>query len=533
MSTYPYINSARLRKSSVDGRSVYEEALSDQGRVIFSGPFRRLQSKAQVFPLEENASVRSRLTHSIEVANIGKFIAREIINKLNSCSIKNKNKNSSRQEICELERAFETFSETACLIHDIGNPPFGHFGETAIKQWFSIKGNQSFIKSISNTNKEIAQRREQGTHPDYLAPNTDHEYEHYLKHDFENFDGNAQGLRIICRVQGDFDRLGLNLTTTQLSGFMKYVACSDNIDRSKNSYFSKKPGYFLTEKGIVHEIRKVLFGDENIRKRHPIAFVMEAADDIAYCISDIEDGLEKQVISFESIKIELKPLYIDVCKNYGIKKKVYKRFWKATTNKLFKEVNENPQYTLFTRLRVKHILQQVDGASQIYVDNLKAIREGNYNHSLIAKPSVHHAWLKALKIYTERNIYLSPSVVTPELSGLSIITGILEKYKCILELSANAFSRIVDPLDVTVNEKELSIETLLISGLPSSYIELYKSSVSSFREGDYKPVGDNYYTNEWLFRAHLILDYVSSMTDDFAFRTFKILSGNSHKPPKY
>src|SRR5882762_4395057 len=122
----------RHRPSKVHGRNLEEEADADRGRVLFSAPFRRLQNKAQVFSLESNAAVRSRLTHSLEVSSIGRFVAQQAIkafspDELNSLGIAGK------------ERPLITFVETACLLHDLGNPPFGHFGEIAVSDWFHLK----------------------------------------------------------------------------------------------------------------------------------------------------------------------------------------------------------------------------------------------------------------------------------------------------------------------------------------------------------------------------------------------------------
>ena len=124
------LSNTRFRTSEVSDRHILLEAESDRGRLLFCPAFRRLQQKAQVFSMESNASVRSRLTHSLEVAQVGRYIADQI-------SIQLMEKKLAEKEECA---ALTTFVETACLMHDIGNPPFGHFGEFAISEWFKING---------------------------------------------------------------------------------------------------------------------------------------------------------------------------------------------------------------------------------------------------------------------------------------------------------------------------------------------------------------------------------------------------------
>jgi len=126
------ISAARHRPSRVKNRTLEEEADADRGRVLFCAPFRRLQNKAQVFSLESNAAVRSRLTHSLEVSSIGRFVAQQAVKAFPSADLK-------RLGLEGKERPLLTFVETACLLHDLGNPPFGHFGEIAISDWFHLK----------------------------------------------------------------------------------------------------------------------------------------------------------------------------------------------------------------------------------------------------------------------------------------------------------------------------------------------------------------------------------------------------------
>jgi dGTPase len=156
MKIKPYtalISTQRHRLSSYSGRSIIVESESDRGRVVFSNSFRRLQQKAQVFPLESNAAVRNRLTHSLEVAHIGKYLAQRIYSVL-----KEKDPKFLNCGLENLEIPFVNIVETACLIHDIGNPPFGHFGEVAICDWFSKNGKKCLEKALKKSRNKTKQK---------------------------------------------------------------------------------------------------------------------------------------------------------------------------------------------------------------------------------------------------------------------------------------------------------------------------------------------------------------------------------------
>lgn len=255
------LSTTRLRPSEVEGRQIVTESESERGRVLFCAAFRRLQQKAQVFSMEPNAAVRSRLTHSLEVSQLGRYIGDEIGQRL-----------SHRNLMDAAQRAaFVNFVETACLMHDIGNPPFGHFGEAAIQKWFGAEGGPCMKKAIGlKDNGELG-----SGDPRLVAMNAD----------FKEFDGNPQGLRIVARLQWNTDQYGLNLTKTSLATYLKYIRQAGAVS---SGLFVKKAGFFLTEAPIVKTVWKE-FGYE-VPQRFPLAYVMEAADDIAYCVSDLEDS---------------------------------------------------------------------------------------------------------------------------------------------------------------------------------------------------------------------------------------------------
>jgi len=227
----------------------------DYDRAIFSTPVRRMQDKTQVFPLDPNDSVRTRLTHSLEVSNIARNMARGIGNWL-----------IEKEEIDREQRdSIEIVATTCGLIHDLGNPPFGHAGEKAIQEWFMEKNkDENFFKF-----------------------GKDFESDKQLKNNFLEFEGNAQTIRLISKLQVLADFHGLNFTCATMSAACKYIASASEI--TKTPHEKSKLGYFTSERDLIKDIQEET-GTENVR--NPITYIVESADDIAYSVVDIEDGVK-------------------------------------------------------------------------------------------------------------------------------------------------------------------------------------------------------------------------------------------------
>ncbi|MGK0256170.1 MAG: dGTPase, partial [Arcobacteraceae bacterium] len=210
---------------------------SDRGRIISAPAFRRLQKRTQVFALELNAAVRSRLTHSLEVSQTARFIARTILKKLDY------------ENLNKMSNAFISTCEMASLLHDIGNPPFGHFGETAINEWME-KSSETILMNLYG----------------------DENLKKKLKKDLCSYDGNAQAIRIVHKLQR------LNLSYTQTASIIKYTrgAFEEKSDDENFSYLKKKPGYYFSEKEFIDTIGDTL--DIKSGHRFPLTYIMEAAD---------------------------------------------------------------------------------------------------------------------------------------------------------------------------------------------------------------------------------------------------------------
>ncbi|SFM34635.1 dGTPase [Marinobacter zhejiangensis] len=469
------------------GVAVLEDQLeSDRGRIINSAAVRRLQQKTQVFPLEHNAAVRSRLTHSLEVQQTGRFIVRTIFRKLGA--------RAEAYGLKGLERAMESLVEMACLMHDIGNPPFGHFGEAAISRWFQRHAH------------------ELGPFSDVAGPA---ELRDALLRELGSFEGNAQAIRLISRLQK------LNLTFVQSAAVFKYTRVATEPrpgDGSAFNYLQKKPGYYYSERTFVGQMQQALGMAPGCR--HPLAYIMEAADDISYCLADLEDGVDKGLMSFPVLADALKSAYAQARPN-DADAPHFRNFGEARSfAQLVDEVLEranretiNKDHEFFVWLRVKLIHPLVNHAAEAFIEHISEVFHGRLNRALLEDGSPCHSVIETFKTVAVEKVFSVPEVETLELQGYRIITGLLEHYRPLLDLDLDAFDRLRGG-----SSKGLLIESRLFKRLPAKHVKAYESMRSE------QP--DNASAELWecYCRCRLLQDMVSGMTDQFALDEFRTLS---------
>ncbi|MHC6201559.1 dGTP triphosphohydrolase, partial [Elizabethkingia miricola] len=261
-----------------DIRNEYER---DWDRIIFSSPFRRLQNKTQVFPLPEEIFVHNRLTHSLEVASVGRSLGKIVGKRLLEIEEISKEENARKFYKNNLKNVIGA----ACLAHDLGNPAFGHSGEEAISKYFKKR----------DTNKVEDQ--------EFKNQFTNNEWK-----DLTTFEGNANALRIITHSQKNRLEGGFRLTYSTLGAILKYPCESLASEGGSGQKHKKKYGYFKADEEIFIQICKELnMVDESSNnlisyKRHPFVYLVEAADDICYNIIDFEDAHRLGILSFNCVK---------------------------------------------------------------------------------------------------------------------------------------------------------------------------------------------------------------------------------------
>lgn len=429
----------------------------DCDKILFSSPFRRLKDKTQVFPLVQNDIAHNRLTHTLEVANtgfrLGRIIGREL-KKRYSGQLKEWTEN----DIGSIVRA-------GCLIHDIGNPPFGHAGEKGISEYFQANkyGHYLYNRYYSN---EINKK---GT------PFTAKQYE-----DLENFEGNAQGFRIVTNQ----NYKSLNITYTSIAASIKYpresLIADSILKLNKNRASCHKYGFFQSEKRIFLKIAKhlqlKLIGDNlnTYYLRHPLAFVVESADDICNLLIDLEDSVKMNLIEFEPAEAILS----EIAK---IK----------PTNRLYNTLRTRNEKLAFLRQGALHKL--IEEAKSEFLKNEVDIRNGKYDEEIVSNVKSKKL-LKAIKILRSENTFCCRSVITREATGYEVLYTLI--------------SYLTD----AVNSCEECVRS-----------SFHKDKIKSLIPNEYTFNNDN---DEFIdTRNRLIIDYISGMTDNYALNLFKSLKG--------
>ncbi len=365
----------RLRIEQDDTRLGFEV---DYDRIIFSSAFRSLQDKTQVIPLSKTDFVHTRLTHSLEVSVVGRSIGRLVGKKIIE-------KYPHLQEIHGYQaNDFGAIVAAASLAHDIGNPPFGHSGEKAIGEYFSIGKGQKFKDQLTEKQWQ----------------------------DLIDFEGNANGFSVLTSSRPGIEG-GIRLTYAVLGAFMKYP--KESLPKKPTSNIAdKKYGFFQSDKDFFKEVATELglipnkSGNDIGYERHPLAYLVEAADDICYTIIDFEDGINLGLVS-EDFALE-----------YLIK--------------LVKDtIDTNKYQTLTTKedrisyLRALAIGNLINDAVRIFIENEEAILKGEFPFALTDK-SKYKAQIDDIIKLSVKNIYQSREVIEKELSGYQMINNLLDKF---------------------------------------------------------------------------------------------------------
>lgn len=416
--------------SNHDNRNEFQR---DYDRLIFSAPFRRLQNKTQVFPLPKSIFVHNRLTHSLEVASVGRslgmIVSRELVKKDPSQS-------DYLSEIGSIVSA-------ACLAHDLGNPPFGHSGEEAIATFFS-EGKGLFLKQKMN---EVEWK------------------------DCTIFEGNANAFRLLTHQFNGRRPGGFVLTYSTLASIVKYPYSSIYADEKKQKF-----GFFESEIVDFEKIAQSL-GIEKLKSnpnryvRHPLVYLVEAADDICYQIMDIEDAHKLKILTTEETKTLLLGFFDEGRKNRIIE-----------TLNIVSDVNEQIAY-----LRSSVIGKLIDECSKVFIENEEKILAGEFEGSLIKNitESAQQAY-KNCSATAVKKIYKSQEVLDIELAGYKIILTLLEHF----------IEAVLHP--------EKSYSKQLLDRIPSQY-EVESESTYG--------------------KVQSILDYISGMTDVYALDLYRKIMG--------
>lgn len=427
-----------------------------------------MHDKAQVMPLTTGDSVHTRLTHSIEVMSIAYSLG------INLCRDKEFIELYGTEKAMEYERLIPMILKTAAFVHDIGNPPFGHFGETIIQNYF-----KEYLKRRIVTDEQAL--------------------------DFTSFDGNAEGFRILTRLQYIGDLSGLNLTYATLATYSKYP----NIGKIDKSYIgTKKHGVFTSERDILEGMIKAcnMQSEDGKIKRHPLSFLVEAADSISYNVMDIEDGMTMGWYSFDDI-VEQLDTYLQKKTgnaNYSILTTLGLKFEE-------KGINEDDQKRKMCDFRVAAIRYLVNLTIKNFKNHLEGIDKGEYSHELIEDGDYISL---AFQNFARNNIYPQREIEQIELTGNSVINGLLD---ILLDCAFNPDKKFRNHLKSVISKTFLKVAQREENNdlQPYEYKYFSKLDILAYDIENLSPYS----------KLRTIVDLISGMTDRYAVSMYQKLSG--------
>jgi dGTPase len=406
----------------------------DYDRLIFSSPFRRLQNKTQVFPLPGSVFVHNRLTHSLEVASVGRTLGSTIAASL----IKNNPNNPFIHEIGAIV-------STASLAHDLGNPPFGHAGEKSISNFFN-EGKGLFLK-------------------DRVSP--------LQWADLTNFEGNANAIRLLTHKFNGRRQGGYVLTYATLASMIKYpFNALERTKKNKYGYFESETETFLQ---IAQKTGLIPSPENNGFVRHPLVYLVEAADDISYQIMDLEDAHKLGILSTEKTTALLMAFF---------DKKTQHRFWEKK-EQVYCEVSDKNEQIAFLRASVINHLVNV--VAEIFIVNELDIMHGRFKGSLVDYlTGAEKDAMDTCKSVAWLEIYNHRSVIEIEISGYNVLNTLLDEFTSAMFHNTGDYAK------------------KLLSLLPVQYQEKHRNDYEKIRS---------------------VLDFVSGMTDLYALDLYKLIKG--------
>jgi dGTPase len=443
------LNTDRLGKPGVPEDPARPNATVDADRITFSAPFRRLANKTQVHPLHDHDHLRHRMIHSCEVASVGRSLGIQVGHWLES------------EKYVTPGEAFKVAGivHAACLAHDIGNPPFGHSGETTIGTWF----------------KENLQRSE-GVFRDI---------DQSLWPEFEEFEGNAQGFRIVTRLEMYRGDRGMDLSNAVLGAFTKYpmtAAARASLTQPDAGYAgAKKFGLFAGEYDTYAKVAQALGLMQEIApngetwwRRHPLVFLMEAADDISYNIVDLEDGYTAGDLSYAEVKELLWPL--------------------IPTKPNDEDLGTHREYEKISHFRAMAIGGAIAACVDAFVANYDAILGGTYSNDLIKDSSLAKDFAR-IKSVANAQLFNAPRKTKLEVYGRNVLRRVLDGILPVFDALAE-------------------------QGWSEDKLPTYELQLVRALDLDLRGVKDGYSA------LHAMADFVSGMTDRYAVEVAQMVSGH-------
>ncbi len=422
----------------------------DYDRIIFSSAFRRLQNKTQVFPLPGSVFVHNRLTHSLEVASVGRSLGKAIGNLIAE------QYPDSGEEFREFYRhELASVIASACLCHDIGNPPFGHSGEDAIRTFFEeLEGDMGATIAQSLTENQLM--------------------------DFRKFEGNSNALRVLTHNYNEPDPGGYRLSFTTLAAIVKYPCASlEGFNKDTGLIATKKSGFFDSEIPTYVDIAKALQiprmdGYNLVFARHPYVYITEAADDICYRVIDLEDAHRLRIITLQTFIDLFLPFFGEEGDAYGSQGYILKKIERINDD------NQKVQY-----IRASWISLMIDKIARVFMEHEADLLAGTLQHDLLkCLPERDAKLIDEINKFSVKHIYNYRSVVEIEIAGFNIIGGLLKEFiHAVLYPKLNRSAKLLRlvspqfPVRLTPDSRYEDIQSIVdfIAGMTDLFaIDLYR-----------------------------------------------------------
>lgn len=455
----------------VNPNDLRSEFQKDYHRIIGSASFRRLQDKTQVFPLDKSDFVRTRLTHSLEVSSFAKSLGQTIFEGIMRRGLDEEVTAKVKEDICSV-------LECAGLIHDIGNPPFGHFGEDSIRAWFTRR-----LPELMYGDKPVTQLLSE-----------------QMKQDFYCFEGNAQALRLLSKLHYLVDANGMNLTFALLNTIIKYPVASMEINKKSGNIKDKKMGYFYAEEELF---KRITHSTGAGNSRYPLTYILEAADDIAYKTADIEDSCKKGIISLDTLYEELEnSKYLSLCKT-----EESRNFYCDTVKKLNhycdrarEQKISSPGANAIQNWVVYVQLLLLNSASDSFIDNYGEIMEGTFKNELLECTPIYPL-AYALSDIAYRFVFLSRSIQKLEIGEGTMLDFLMDKF-------------VPAAIEYDTNIPTSGINRKLMAMVSENYKYIYSVYSKDCDEA-----------NKLYLRLMLVTDFICGMTDSYAKNLYLELNG--------
>jgi len=447
-----------------DLRSEFEK---DYHRIIGSASFRRLQDKTQVFPLDRSDFIRTRLTHSLEVSSFARSLGESVGARILSSSLDASFGEQQKEDISNI-------LQCAGLIHDIGNPPFGHYGEICIRQWFR----EHLPEMMFNGRKVTDMMTEQ------------------MIRDFYSFEGNAQALRLLSRLHFLIDGHGMNLTYALLSTIVKYPVSSLEADPESDDICRRKVGYFYADRVLYQDIMNVtcLHGH-----RSPLAFLLEAADDIAYKTADIEDACKKGFLSYHDLLSEFTKHRGTDPDDIGLSAEILLH----QLEKGKSSGTDAPEMYAVQNWAVRIQSYLLKRASDSFLDHYQELMAGSYTHDLFYGTKSERL-MELLGDIGFRYVFDTKFIYKMEIATGEVFDYLLTKYiHAALYYDTEFWKEMQSPVDFK-----------LMSVISDNYKQAYRRQAAECSEGE-----------RLYLRLLLVTDTICGMTDSYAKSFYQDIRG--------